>query len=233
MVVMNWETLPKPADLAESRLIVAILDGHFPIGDTLPAERELATQLGVTRPTLREVLQRMARDGWIEIRHGRPTRVRNYWQEGKLGVLSAIAQYPEHAPTDFVHNLLVIRHLMAPEYTRQAVARSPGEVANILRDMTALDENPAAFALADWNLQYQLTVLSGNPIFTLILNGFEELYQKMAIVYFGSQASRDHSRAFYGDLLEVAQNEDHGETEGLTRNTMAESMDLWRRATGG
>jgi DNA-binding FadR family transcriptional regulator len=48
---MNWETRPKPADLAESRLIVAILDGHFPIGDTLPAERELATQLGVTRPT--------------------------------------------------------------------------------------------------------------------------------------------------------------------------------------
>jgi GntR family negative regulator for fad regulon and positive regulator of fabA len=228
---MNWETRPKPADLAESRLIVAILDGHFPIGDTLPAERELATQLGVTRPTLREVLQRMARDGWIEIRHGRPTRVRNYWQEGKLGVLTAIAQYPEHAPTDFVRNLLVIRLLMAPEYTRQAVAQSPGKVVDILSDMTTLDENPTAFALADWNLQYQLTVLSGNPIVTLILNGFEELYQKMAIAYFGSKALRDHSRAFYGDLLEVTQNEDHGQAERLTRNTMAESMDLWRKAT--
>ena len=55
-------------------------------------ERELAGQLGVTRPTLREALQRMARDGWIKIQHGRSTRVRNFWREGNLGVLSGIAR---------------------------------------------------------------------------------------------------------------------------------------------
>ena len=82
---MNWNAPEKPAEFAENRLIQAIISGHFPINSNLPAERELAAQLGVTRPTLREALQRIARDGWIEIRHGKPTRVRNYWQEGNLG----------------------------------------------------------------------------------------------------------------------------------------------------
>ena len=77
----------EPLDNAVLREIIALIaSGAYSQGQRLPAERELATQLGVTRPTLREVLQRLARDGWIEIRHGRSTRVRNYWQEGKLGV---------------------------------------------------------------------------------------------------------------------------------------------------
>ena len=106
------ELSPKAAEAAESRLITAILDGHFPIGDKLPAERDLAAQLGVTRPTLREALQRMARDGWIDIHHGRSTRVRNFWLEGNLGVLGAIARHPHHAPADFVPNLLMVRQLI-------------------------------------------------------------------------------------------------------------------------
>jgi len=64
--MMQWDTPMKPAELAENRLVEAILEGTFPINSSLPAERELAEMLGVTRPTLREVLQRLSRDGWLE-----------------------------------------------------------------------------------------------------------------------------------------------------------------------
>ena len=76
---MNWELPLRPAERVENRLIQAIVGGEFPINSTLPPERELARRLGVTRPTLREALQRLARDGWIEIHHGKSTRVRDYW----------------------------------------------------------------------------------------------------------------------------------------------------------
>jgi len=115
---MGWEPSPRPAELAESRLIAAFLDGQFPIHGTLPPERELAVQLGVTRPTLREALQRLARDGWIEIRHGRATRVRDYWNEGNLGVLGSISRHIDHLPADFVPHLLSVRGVRAPAYTR-------------------------------------------------------------------------------------------------------------------
>jgi GntR family transcriptional regulator, negative regulator for fad regulon and positive regulator of fabA len=229
-MVMNWNSIPKPAELAESRLITAILDGHFAIGDSLPPERELAAQLGVTRPTLREVLQRLARDGWIEIHHGRPTRVRNYWQEGRLGVLSAIVQHPEHAPRDFVPNLLAVRQLLAPAYTEQAVALDPVGVCDLLAEIMLAADAPEAMAAADWQLHHRLTILSGNPIFTLILNGFEMLYHQMGQLYFAWSEARHHSRTFYQALLAAARAGDARSAGQIAQETMAVSLRLWRQA---
>jgi GntR family negative regulator for fad regulon and positive regulator of fabA len=234
---MNWDAPLKPAEVAESRLITAILAGHFPIGESLPPERELAGQLGVTRPTLRETLQRMARDGWIKIQHGRPTRVRNFWREGNLGVLGGIARFPQHAPDDFVPNLLTVRLLMAPSYFRAAVERNPGPAAALVRQVAGLvaedNARPAAFARVDWQLHHEMTVLSANPIFTLILNGFEQLYGQMAVVYFALGRSRDHSRAFYASLLQATKDADPPLVEELTRQAMADSCQLWLEAAGG
>jgi GntR family negative regulator for fad regulon and positive regulator of fabA len=224
---MEWQNVPKPAETAEARLVTAILDGYFAIGASLPPERQLATRLGVTRGTLRETLQRLARDGWIEIRHGRPTRVRNFWQDGKLGVLGALARYPEHAPPDFIVHLLTIRELLAPAYARLAVSRRGPEVASLLHGCLAAADEPAALADADWQLHRQLAIASGNPAFTLILNGFDELYRTMATAYFEAAATRERSRVFYRALLLAAEASDGAAAERVTRQAMAESLDLW------
>lgn len=47
-----------------------IQSGHFAAGSRLPAERELAQQLGVSRPSLREALIALEIDGTVEIRMG-------------------------------------------------------------------------------------------------------------------------------------------------------------------
>ena len=39
--------------------------------DRLPAERELATRLGVSRPTLRDAIRSLAEAGYVESRRGR------------------------------------------------------------------------------------------------------------------------------------------------------------------
>ncbi|CAN1506459.1 FadR Transcriptional regulators [Rhabdaerophilaceae bacterium] len=44
--------------------------GHFPIGSRLPTERELAVQLGISRPTVREALIALEVDGFVRIRVG-------------------------------------------------------------------------------------------------------------------------------------------------------------------
>lgn len=61
-----------PAGFAEEYIIESIWNNRFPPGTILPAERELSELIGVTRTTLREVLQRLARDGWLTIQHGKP-----------------------------------------------------------------------------------------------------------------------------------------------------------------
>ena len=229
---MNWDTPPKPAEIAESRLIEAILEGQFPIGSLLPAERDLAAQLGVTRPTLRETLQRLARDGWIEINHGKPTRVRNFWQEGNLGVLGVLARYPQHVPTDFVPHLLQVRQLLAPAYTELAVEHAAATLLPFLSTLTTLPDTAPAYTTADWELHYRLTIASGNPIFTLILNGFSALYQTMGRLYFAQPEHRAHSQAFYRALAEQVEKGDGDAAPDLTHSVMKESVVLWRSVIG-
>jgi DNA-binding FadR family transcriptional regulator len=44
--------------------------GEFEIGQRLPAERDLAAQLGVSRPSVREALIALEVEGWVEVRGG-------------------------------------------------------------------------------------------------------------------------------------------------------------------
>jgi GntR family negative regulator for fad regulon and positive regulator of fabA len=225
---MDWELPLRPAELVENRLINAIIDGEFPINSTLPPERELARRLGVTRPTLREALQRLARDGWIEIHHGRSTRVRDYWHEGNLAVLSTMARHQDHVPPDFVPNLLQVRELLAPAYARLAVKHAAKRLVKMLEGYQALIDTPDAFAKADWELHRYLTIESGNPIFTLILNGFKDLYPQMGQLYFTRSKARARSRKFYADLRAAAQAHDANRAETVTREVMQDSIDLWK-----
>src|SRR5512133_3023990 len=44
--------------------------GEFQPGSRLPAERDLAKQLGVSRPSVREALIALEVEGWVEVRTG-------------------------------------------------------------------------------------------------------------------------------------------------------------------
>lgn len=47
-----------------------ITQGEFAAGGRLPAERDLARQLGVSRPSVREALIALEVEGWVEVRTG-------------------------------------------------------------------------------------------------------------------------------------------------------------------
>jgi GntR family negative regulator for fad regulon and positive regulator of fabA len=223
----------RPAVYVEETLVRRFLNGTYPPGTVLPSERELAAALGVTRPTLREALQRLARDGWITIRHGKQTRVNDFWKRGGLRVLSSIVRYGEKLPPGFVRQLLEVREVMAPAYTRAAVEREPEQVVALLADHQALPDTPEAFASFDWKVQHRLTELSGNPIYSLILNGFEDFYERIARIYFEPEEARRASRAYYVALLEAASNHDGEAAEEVTRKTMRLSVELWEKVSSG
>ena len=44
--------------------------GEFAVGARIPAERDLARQLGVSRPSVREALIALEVEGWVEVRTG-------------------------------------------------------------------------------------------------------------------------------------------------------------------
>lgn len=52
------------------QLRVLIGKGEFEVGARLPAERDLARQLGVSRPSVREALIALEMEAWVEVRTG-------------------------------------------------------------------------------------------------------------------------------------------------------------------
>lgn len=230
---LNWPAPAKPAELTYNRLVDAILDGTFPANSTLPAERQLAEMVGVTRSTLREALQRLAADGWLDIQQGKRTRVRDIWTEGNLNVLSMLVEHQAVMPGAFIPQLLEVRYAMAPIYTYGAVQHNADRVVTLVDDLTGdFDETPDTFAAVDWALHHRLTVLSTNPVYTLMLNGFAGFYEDMARLYFALEESRARSRAFYADLRDAAARGDAQAARSLVEDVMRVSIDLWNRAAG-
>ncbi|WP_194436149.1 fatty acid metabolism transcriptional regulator FadR [Vibrio fluminensis] len=109
-----------PAGFAEKYIIESIWKGRFPPGSILPAERELSELIGVTRTTLREVLQRLARDGWLTIQHGKPTKVNQFMETSGLHILDTLMTLDADNATSIVEDLLAARTNISPIFMRYA-----------------------------------------------------------------------------------------------------------------
>ncbi|CAM3557044.1 Fatty acid metabolism regulator protein [Vibrio aerogenes CECT 7868] len=109
-----------PAGFAEKYIIESIWNGRFPPGSILPAERELSELIGVTRTTLREVLQRLARDGWLTIQHGKPTKVNQFMETSGLHILDTLMTLDADNATSIVEDLLAVRTNISPIFMRYA-----------------------------------------------------------------------------------------------------------------
>jgi len=228
----SWSTPQKPVEITYHRLVQSILNGSLPADSNLPNEHQLAEALGVTRSTLREVLQRLSANGMVEIQHGKPTRVRNIWLEGNMNTLSTIIQ-TQHASLTirWVPQILEVRLALAPQYARLAVLHNAPQLAQEIEKLIAsLVDEPQAYIKADWQLHHRLTVLSTNPIYTLILNGFRDYYKLMAVKYFAQPEARDASREFYTRLHQAAIQIDSTAAFHIVQQVMQQSIELWEKA---
>lgn len=216
-----------PAGFAEQYIVESIWNGGFPPGSILPAERELSELIGVTRTTLREVLQRLARDGWLTIKHGKPTRVNNFWDSSSLNILETLAQLDQEGVPELVDNLMSARTNISAIYVRGAIKNNPEKAIELLSAYKEIDDNGEAFAQFDYELNKELVVASGNPIYLLILNGFRGLYSRIGGIYFEHTKGREISRNYYQNLIELAEQGKFDEAVYAVRKYGVESGKLW------
>ncbi len=138
-----------PAGFAEKYIIESIWNGRFPPGSILPAERELSELIGVTRTTLREVLQRLARDGWLTIQHGKPTKVNQFMETSGLHILDTLMTLDADNATTIVEDLLAARSNISPIFMRYAFkANSEKSAKTITR---VIESCEALLAAESWD----------------------------------------------------------------------------------
>jgi DNA-binding FadR family transcriptional regulator len=108
--------------------------GEFAVGQRLPAERDLAVQLGVSRPSVREALIALEVEGWIEVRSGSGV----YVLRNTALVTDTQATYDEWGPLE----LIMARGLIEGEAAALAATHASKE--HITSMATALAQMKAA-----------------------------------------------------------------------------------------
>ena len=97
-----------------------ILEGVLSAGERLPPERELAEQLGVSRPSLREALQKLASKGLVRTRQGGGTVVTDRLQSGFVDPWrDMLSDNPA-----LQHDLLEFRHMLESQAALLATERA-------------------------------------------------------------------------------------------------------------
>ena len=218
-----------PADVAEQYLIESIWNGSLAIDSELPAERLLADKIGVTRTTLREVLQRLSRDGWITIHHGKPTKVNNFWETSGLNILSTLTRLDVARRGDFIDQLMSVRTNISTIILRMAAKHNHQSVITFLEDAPSIDACSEAFTEFDYRFYHQVAVSSNNMIYVLILNGLQDLYRKVGIFYFSNMEAKSIALAFYADIKAVLEQGEIQQIMQIVRDSAFASGKIWLR----
>ncbi|GLR69672.1 fatty acid metabolism transcriptional regulator FadR [Agaribacter marinus] len=217
-----------PAGFAEEYIVESIWSGRFPPGTILPAERELSELIGVTRTTLREVLQRLARDGWLTIQHGKPTKVNNYWETCGLNILETLARLDQEGQPQLLDNLLSARTNLSAVFIRGAFRQNPDECRKIIERHKDVSDEGEAFSHNDYQMHHDLAFASNNPVYVLMMNGFRTIYARIGSQFFSSESARLVARNYYQNLLDVLDSGESDRVVGVVRKYGVESGKIWQ-----
>jgi GntR family transcriptional repressor for pyruvate dehydrogenase complex len=152
--------------------------GELRPGDRLPAERELAVEIGVSRPTVRTGLRALAAMGVVQSRHGSGT----YIPVGPptlgtepLSFLAALHGFTRDEMYEARRILEVgAAGLAAERATPEQIATLAEEVTGLFSTM----DDPQAFLVHDISFHRAVAAASGNPIVATLVEMVSALYYK-------------------------------------------------------
>lgn len=223
----------RSSDLIARDITRSILGGELKIQEPLQSERDLSVHYKVGRPTIREALQRLERDGWITSRKGMPAIANDYWKQGNLMTIVTILQHEEDIPDAFIIHMLELRVAITPAYFRDALEHNKLKVISLFAPFEDVPDSANAYAEFDWHIQHRVAMLSPNPIYLLILNSFKDVYIKMAERYFSDPTHRAASKDYYDHLLKWVLDGDIQQAGQTIRDMMETSIRLWKQKMSG
>ena len=116
------------------QLRTLITAGEFTAGSRLPAERDLAKQLGVSRPSVREALIALEVEGWVEVRTGSGVYVLDRAQHTQSAEKTIATT--EWGPLELIRARRVVEGEMAAIAALQAKRKHLDAMRQALADMT-------------------------------------------------------------------------------------------------
>lgn len=136
------------------QVLSEVVDGGLEAGEALPSERRLAEVLGVSRPAVREALQRMAQTRLVEVRQGGSTTVRDFKKYAGLDLLPRLLVRRGNLDLAVVRSILEARLVVGPGVAALAAERGGPALTATLTDVVE------ALGATDDDVERQLHALT-------------------------------------------------------------------------
>ena len=156
-------------DLAR-RLIAEIGEGAYPVGSRLPAERELAQQYDVSRPTVREAVIALEVQGLVEVRIGSGAYVRRLPGKDDIPGFNLTAFELSEAR-------LLIEGEAAALAATTASEEDIAEIAELVQEIARENQNPGGTDRADREFHLAIARATRNGA---LYNAIEDLWNLRA-----------------------------------------------------
>ncbi len=199
-----------------------ILGGTYSPGAHLPTEREICSQLGVNRTSVREAIKRLEQARLVTVRHGAGTEVLDYRTHAGLDLLRDLLTPAGELNPVALRSVLEMRLLMGGEISRLAAERASDEQLATLDAITERIETcplQAAEALqeADFDFHYALAQSAENLAYLLVMNSVRGLYFEYRALFLAAFAAPFRHRSTYRKILEAVRDGDGATAERLDR----------------
>lgn len=162
------------------QILADVVGGDLAPGATLPSERRLAEVLGVSRPAVREALQRMAQAGLVDVRQGDATTIRDFRRHAGLDLLPRLLLPRGELDLSVARSILEARLHTGPKVAALAAERTGAGLATVLRDaVRALTTDPDPVGQQRNALTFWDHVVDGadSIAFRLMFNSLRAAYE--------------------------------------------------------
>jgi GntR family transcriptional repressor for pyruvate dehydrogenase complex len=186
-------------------------------GDKLPAERELAEMLGVSRSSIRDAIRRLEIVGLVEPRQGAGTVVREISADTLVSPLANVIAHKRQ----LVGELLDFRRMLEPPLAaRAATHASSGEIAGMDEILRRQDRKIRQGELAveeDTEFHYRIALASGNSVVLKVMDVVMDLLRETRSRSLQTEGRPQKSLAGHKRILAAMKKRDAGAAEAAMR----------------
>nr|WP_283254124.1 FadR/GntR family transcriptional regulator [Ramlibacter paludis] len=149
-----------------------ITGGEFDAGTRLPAERDLARQLGVSRPSVREALIALEVEGWVEVRTGSGIYVQPQAQRASVARAPAANGSAEWGPLQVMQARELVEGEVAALAARHAKKPQLAAMASALARMREEAESGDGPQGGDEAFHQAIAQACGNEVLVDTVRGY-------------------------------------------------------------
>lgn len=217
-------------DRVVSELEQLIVTGELEPETRLPAERDLADQLGVSRTVIREASRILVTKGLLEIRPGVGTMVRQITNEQIVEPLNLLLRTRTGGKVSFDH-LHQVRSILEIENAGLAAAYATDEdiarLRQIMAAMEAAQDDPDQLAIHDADFHSALAQMTHNPLLAILVDSIRDLLQEYIALVTRYLDPSQENLPLHSRLLERIEARD----VAGARQAMGENLDQMRKNT--